>query len=633
MPEHELSEAEREAMEAAMDAVTVGKVTRTAFQVGYLAARDFYSKPLRVTDEMVEVLAKRLAEERCINWDKAIDWAQNGLRTCARWHLEAALAVASPAEPEPGSEIAKRLLDEVARLLHVMGCVEDCAEPPENWRENAQLVLEAVIATADLLSHGEAAVASPAADESPRELALRAALPDPESLLLIAQWLDEHDGGEDVEARAIQYVEAGDGKQAVADLRLWAHRAAAIASPVVMPNMQGDGEGRKQEIDDCLEIDARVIAQARAAYEKGNHSENVRMEAAIRAADQERWITVERKPGNRRVMRWASCWLTLSLEEPDAVSPAPDSKRLPLPGINATAAVGDETAVASPARETHALKGRDFNAECEQRPGVSIGEDLSDQLLASTVRELTSRVRAEQLVKLEFEARARERALRDALPDPEKLLLLAESDLRMWASRAAAVASPVEEPAAGEEICRRCGGPNPQWCAPSPLWNAVMRGRSIDGPSEFGEIICPTCFMVLAEERGVARGWRVEATTVNVELETVTPTGRVWDADRWLWSEVEEPAADLRVRRCERCCGRGRWSDDDSYTDDAGGRPEYRCNECDGTGTRAERRSGEERRKGNRRQTTSYNHPRGGRKIDRRSGVDRRAAPEEDKDA
>jgi hypothetical protein len=62
-----------------------------------------------------------------------------------------------------------------------------------------------------------------------------------------------------------------------------------------------------------------------------------------------------------------------------------------------------------------------------------------------------------------------------------------------------------------------------------------MRGGSIDGPWEFGELICPTCFVVLAEERGIASGWRIEAEHVAVELETVTPSGRTWDAGRRLW--------------------------------------------------------------------------------------------------
>lgn len=69
-----------------------------------------------------------------------------------------------------------------------------------------------------------------------------------------------------------------------------------------------------------------------------------------------------------------------------------------------------------------------------------------------------------------------------------------------------------------------------------------MRGGSINGEWEYDELICPTCFAELAEERGIASAWRLAAGVVNVELETVTPSGRVWDASQWLWVEpVERP--------------------------------------------------------------------------------------------
>lgn len=86
-----------------------------------------------------------------------------------------------------------------------------------------------------------------------------------------------------------------------------------------------------------------------------------------------------------------------------------------------------------------------------------------------------------------------------------------------------------------ESYCHRCKGPNFVWAAPSPLWNAVMRGGSIDGPWRYEEIICPTCFVVLAQEAGVADGWRLSAENVRVQLETTTPSGRVWNPDTWLW--------------------------------------------------------------------------------------------------
>lgn len=85
------------------------------------------------------------------------------------------------------------------------------------------------------------------------------------------------------------------------------------------------------------------------------------------------------------------------------------------------------------------------------------------------------------------------------------------------------------------EACHRCGSRNPSWSASSPLWNAVMRGGSIDGDPIWDDMVCATCFMKLTEQQGIASGFRVTADQVNVELETVTPSGRIWDEERQLW--------------------------------------------------------------------------------------------------
>ena len=89
----------------------------------------------------------------------------------------------------------------------------------------------------------------------------------------------------------------------------------------------------------------------------------------------------------------------------------------------------------------------------------------------------------------------------------------------------------------GFEHCKRCGRGNTLWFAPSPLWNAVMRGGSINGTPIYDDLVCATCFMTLAEERGIADGFKVYAKRVHVELETVTPSGRVWDEERGLWTD------------------------------------------------------------------------------------------------
>jgi hypothetical protein len=114
---------------------------------------------------------------------------------------------------------------------------------------------------------------------------------------------------------------------------------------------------------------------------------------------------------------------------------------------------------------------------------------------------------------------------------------------RVLAERVLGLVGPWEtaeqsEPSAHPEAtCHRCHGLNIAWSAPSPLWNAVMRGGAIGGEDEFDGIVCPTCFAVLAEQRGIAVLWRLSAERIHVELETTSPDGRVWDSERWLWVE------------------------------------------------------------------------------------------------
>jgi hypothetical protein len=118
--------------------------------------------------------------------------------------------------------------------------------------------------------------------------------------------------------------------------------------------------------------------------------------------------------------------------------------------------------------------------------------------------------------------------------------------------------APIESPAADEhpeERCNRCSGPYVSWSAPSPLWNQVMRGGDINRvPEPFRGIICPSCFAQLAEEQGIAGRWRFYAEQVHVELATVTPSGRVWNPQTWLWDDAPadvpaQPAARFRLGR------------------------------------------------------------------------------------
>jgi hypothetical protein len=69
-----------------------------------------------------------------------------------------------------------------------------------------------------------------------------------------------------------------------------------------------------------------------------------------------------------------------------------------------------------------------------------------------------------------------------------------------------------------------------------------MRGGSINGEAKYDDMVCATCFMQLAEEQGIATCFRVVAERVNVELEIITPSGRVWDEDRFQWVEETSDA-------------------------------------------------------------------------------------------
>lgn len=85
------------------------------------------------------------------------------------------------------------------------------------------------------------------------------------------------------------------------------------------------------------------------------------------------------------------------------------------------------------------------------------------------------------------------------------------------------------------EDCHRCGGPNVVWFAPSPLWNLVMRGNDINGEALHDDLVCVTCFVILANEAGVSGKWRVTVDPEPEGLIYTTPSGRTWDAERNLW--------------------------------------------------------------------------------------------------
>lgn len=91
-----------------------------------------------------------------------------------------------------------------------------------------------------------------------------------------------------------------------------------------------------------------------------------------------------------------------------------------------------------------------------------------------------------------------------------------------------------------DEYCRRCGGPNVIWAAASPLWNYVMRGNDINGESRHSDLVCIPCFIICGIQAGLpAIGWRLTIAPEPDGLIYETPSGRVWDAEKFLWVEPE----------------------------------------------------------------------------------------------
>lgn len=125
---------------------------------------------------------------------------------------------------------------------------------------------------------------------------------------------------------------------------------------------------------------------------------------------------------------------------------------------------------------------------------------------------------------------------------------------------------PEEQQQVGED-CKRCGRGNVIWFAASPLWNAVMRDGSINGDPLYADMVCPLCFMQLAEEQGIAARFRVTAETVNVTLETTTPSGRVWDEEKFQWVEPPAPCSD---RAEEKLLAEGARAEDERLAEERG---------------------------------------------------------------
>ena len=62
-----------------------------------------------------------------------------------------------------------------------------------------------------------------------------------------------------------------------------------------------------------------------------------------------------------------------------------------------------------------------------------------------------------------------------------------------------------------EDFCQRCGRSNIVWFAPNNLWNKVVRVNNHPG------ILCPVCFVELAEALGIREVWKVAPNEKTIE--------------------------------------------------------------------------------------------------------------------
>jgi len=60
-----------------------------------------------------------------------------------------------------------------------------------------------------------------------------------------------------------------------------------------------------------------------------------------------------------------------------------------------------------------------------------------------------------------------------------------------------------------EDSCKKCGRPNIVWFAPNDLWNRYVRDQGEPG------ILCPVCFVKLAEQGGLITTWSVAPDVIN----------------------------------------------------------------------------------------------------------------------
>lgn len=79
-------------------------------------------------------------------------------------------------------------------------------------------------------------------------------------------------------------------------------------------------------------------------------------------------------------------------------------------------------------------------------------------------------------------------------------------------------------PERSEKVCDACGGHNPVWYAPNPIWNLAVGGP--EAKYDPGGFLCPVCFIARAESSGlVPTAWLLRPETESDYPSPPSPEG------------------------------------------------------------------------------------------------------------
>lgn len=111
------------------------------------------------------------------------------------------------------------------------------------------------------------------------------------------------------------------------------------------------------------------------------------------------------------------------------------------------------------------------------------------------------------------------------------------------------VAETVAGAAHPEDFCHKCGRPNVVWFAPNELWNKAV--REVGAP----EILCPVCFVQLAEVTGISAVWKVAPEGYHEQPSSPQPREAAMEAAEAIinygesvrWGQHEHPMFALEI--------------------------------------------------------------------------------------